>query len=456
MTFSISIRRYWLITLLIFLFSFSGSLVNAKTFSQNSSCDLNLGLSACRVNSLSQQKGVKGLLGFYNDKFALTGGMIQTPDEVTAKLKEQLDQLTLTLASIKLAVQNSKTMTEIEKQIFFKQIEIIELQIKQLRKSLDLKSDMHSSDFSVPTPPVPEAEKKSAKDAKLDSILVTFNNDNDEAKVVLKYKNGPKTLKLTLEAVTEVSEFYSKMKVLKEGLIIELSNSEKVFADDIKALIRISARNPVRDNAIAANSVTAQKLYENFALQSIINKIVIRPGSTAEGFNPSLYMSTDQDEALEVKLNLDELDRFDAVVQYYATTPFDKVDYDDKGNKIFYPKYTEYALDIAKEDIVELIQDYYDDLPFSRKISNFGKIFTTFVVDNQNHYETSLPDVPDFLRDCYQSSDKAVFNEFSNFFLNGILFQTEPTDGISTYISWTKSNPDYPSSESCVMWPPYF
>lgn len=458
MSLSFSVKYlFTVVAVLIVSFLFIFSDVSAKIVPSKSNCSLNFGLSSCLfTNNSKQSDGIKGLFDFYDAKFNLTVSKVVTSKEETAKLQAQLDQLTLTLLNLKMTVVNSKTLTEAEKTNLLKQIEVINAQILNLKKILGVESDMQSSDYSVPTPPVPEEDKKSAKEAKLEGILVTFNNENDEAKVVLKYKVGNKTKNITLESVAKVSDFYAKMKALKEGLVIELSNSEKIYAEDIKDLYRISARNPVREKEIGKNSPTAKKLYDNFAFQSIINKVIIRPGYYLDGIIASAELRTDQDEWIYVTLSAGSFDTFTVSVQYFATTPFDKKDYDSNGNQIHYPKYVDYANDITKEDIIDLIQDYFDDLNFSKSISNFGKKYTNFVIGNFTFYETDpkYPEIPsDSSLDCYPGSDKSIVNEFNNFLIEDILFQAEPADKITSYIAWTKPAPDmevFP--RGCVAW----
>lgn len=461
MSFSV-ISKFSLVTvfLLATVFLFSAFYTNAKTISSSSGCAINLGLSTCKVVGSTASNNVKGLFDFYDAKFGLTAAKVLTPSEVIAQTLAKLDLLTATLVTIKSTVINSKTLTETEKLNFLKQIEIINAQILKLKKSLDPKSESQGKfgdDYSVPTPPVPEEDKESAKSADLESILVTFNNANDEAKVSLKYKNTTKTKYLTLESVAAVSDFYAKMKALKEGLTIELSNSEKIFAEDIKKLIRISARNPVRETDISPGSAVANKLYQNFALQSIINTIVVKPGDSINSIPASVELLTDQDESVKIYLTEDPNGRYLIQILYFAITPHDVYTIDpDNGRKLTSPKFTEYASDITREEIEETVQDYFEELDFSKGISNFGKKFAKFIINNQAYFESSI-DVQEKFKDCYQAGDKSIVNEFFGLLIEGIQFQSEPTDKISSYlVSRIKANPDFPDSFGCIMWVPAF
>ncbi len=375
-----------------------------------------------------------------------------------ALTQAQIDQLKLAIAAVSTAVLNSPTLLEAQKIVLVQQIIAISTQILELEKSIR-PIPLPPAKATTPTPAVSENLKESAKRANLNRIDVTFATTTDEATIRLSYSSGVAVKKIILQSVLKAPDFNAKMEALRIDLAKELSNSEKIFERDIKDLMFISARDPVRDGYITRGSKVAEEMAENFARHSIINEIIVKPNDhfgdvsfiTNQGETVNLSIKQ-KSTSNNVQNSITYIDEYEILFEYYATTSRDDVVTDPNTNiSTVLPKATKLFDKVDPLLLIDNITSLFSRLPFTTKIPNFGTKFANFLVKNTNTFVANRV-IPYNQTDCYYTSDKAIMNGFLSYLIDGVgSIQNEPVDSIIVYSAPVIPDPNGLNYEGCYL-----
>ncbi len=350
-------------------------------------------------------------------------------------IEEQLALLSLQLVELGTIIMNSPDIPDEERLVLMQQLVLISEQIIALQQ------------MSY-TPPPPPPDMLSAKDADLEAILVEFNPKTNLAKTTINIKGKDVIKNYDIAGVREAQVFSSKTSFLRQEIIKDISATYNVVESDVKSLLWLTARDPIRDGYVVQNSTEANKMLERFSLDSIINKIVVAPGFDVG----SIEFFTDQDESLKLSLlrefeDISESDRirlntYTYTYEYFVSTDLDGVfDQGPEGEFIKKPKILSGGRGVDRNDIEDEIISMFNQLPFTSQVPNFDQKVLNFLTENPTFYQTTRPaDEADL--DCYSNSDKVLVTEFLRYLASGLTSQYEEVEGIVNYIAPQQIDPE--------------
>lgn len=375
---------------------------------------------------------------------------VATVEAQTATVSEQLQSLTVSLTTIGNQIAVSPNLSETDRLQLMTQLVAISNQILQLKNGAQAANSY--ADYLNP-PPDTDATKKSAKEAGLTKVRVRFDSKTNEANTEIFYGSKVKAVQYAFTDLTAIADFGNKIDSLRTKVAAAISADTDIKQGDIRKLVEVSARNPVRDSRITPNSALAIELANDFAQYSIVDSVAVLPGN-GEG---TIEISTDQDEALVLSLQreFDEDGFYYRPSQYtysyrfYIKTPFDILDaaFDESDELV--PKVSESTQEVPASEIEEYVTSLFNEVPFTSTIADFETKLIKFLTENPTQYRTSFSTVDSIDRDCYAKSDKVVVNEFIAYLVNGLTVQYEDPEEITTYIAPIASEDEFYSG-SCT------
>ncbi len=360
-------------------------------------------------------------------------------------VNDQLEMLSDQLIALGKVIMNSENISDENRLILMSQLVAISVEILNLKKGV--------------TNPVSNLPGKvNAKDIDLNQIILSYDVETNLASAELNYKNKTVNQTYKLAIIENAVDYNEKLRILKEEVSKDISSSTNVIEKEIQDLIFLSSRNPVRNKSIAQNSGTANQLLEEFAQNSIVNKVVISPKMKIG----SIEFFTDQDESLKLSLgkeysidynsNKSELDTYTYSYELFVSaTPDSFTDLDQEGQFYLKPKILTTVTELTKDNIEKEITGLFSNIPFTTQIPNFGSKLIKFLTDNTVHYITGANSgqVKDSERDCYSGSDKVVVNDFVRYLADGLNAQYEDINSMTTYLAPIVLDNDYSEPPAC-------
>ncbi|MEZ4195589.1 MAG: hypothetical protein R3B53_04350 [Candidatus Paceibacterota bacterium] len=364
--------------------------------------------------------------------FIFTATLYPGTSYAKTEAEEQLEQLSKDLIIAGDFIMSSETITADERLVLMSQLIAVSNAILTLRKSM--------RGTVVEEEEVDESGRVSAKEAKINRVIVKFDAPTNTAEVEIITSTTTIENVYKFASVAEKATYEGKIRLVKEEVVTEVSSTTNVVSKDIEDLMFLTSRNPNRINYIHHNSVTANAAFEAFGENSIVNKVVVSPGLKSG----SIEFFSDQDESLKLSLAKEfgehresgtyELDTYLYRYEFYVSTDMDKyVDLEDDGDgrRVFVktPKISNTASGVKKEEIVKAITDLFKQVPFTSRVPQFQDKLLKFLTNNRTllgvsrlnySYSGSLPD-------CYYASDKVVVLDFIKYLSDGLDVQYEGT-----------------------------
>lgn len=363
----------------------------------------------------------------------------------TLSASDQLDALSIALVAIGSAIATSKTISDTDRLILMKQLVAISSQIVQLKSVavFQLPFVMTTSTSSATTTAAAERKKATAKSAGLERVKVSYdiktNKSIIETRFLTSSKNSTTTYDFT--GLNSVSGYTKKVALLRELASIEVSSTTNIKFADVEDLLFITAREPVRDSYISPNSATAVYLAENFAQNTIVNRVKVYPGLGYGAIN----IITDQGESLTLVLQKDFVDTerfvsskttYSYTYSFYFPSPGDSTYDRESGVTTFIPKVSHTLSNVSDTEIMKYIVTLFGRVPFTSQVPNFSTKLLAFLTNNLTVYSQTGSVIPGFTEpDCYSETDKLVVTEFVKYLVDNLEAQYESPDKITKYIS---------------------
>lgn len=367
----------------------------------------------------------------------------------TPSTADQLQTLATSLSSVGALIAASPQLTDADRLLLLTQLVTISKKIIEIRQSSYLPAYTAYLNPALDS----DAGKETAEAAGLTRVRVAFNPTTNQAVTEIFYKTTVQTATHTFTELATAPNFEQKMVNLRSLLSAKISADTNIKQSDIRQLMHVSGRDPLRDSPIAQNSATANYLSNKFGQHSIVNKVLIRPGNGVG----SISILSDQGESLVLTL-ANEVDpnsfffrpnKYSYSYEFFIPTPYDAVAslLDPTAGPI--PVISQVTNNVTESDIKKYILSLFNDVPFTSKISNFEGKLLSFLIQNPTTYKTSSGVGTDSGVDCYYASDEVVVNEFIDYLVGGIAVQHEDLATIKQYSAPIEGDPDSFFSGSC-------
>lgn len=383
--------------------------------------------------------------------------MLYTPvSTVSAQATEAtFNELMATLLSIGQMITNSTTLTDAESLNLMTQLVTLSSTIMTMKEEYKRKG-------LIDALPVSEDGKVSAREAKLERIILAYDSKTEDVDIMMTYSTTTIERSFKFVPASPDMQYGEKLGRLITDMETQLSNETGVLKKDIEDVMYITSWNPVRDTTpISQNSTLAFNLAENFARYSIVNRVEVRPNN-GEG---QIEFYTDQKESLRLSLkrNVDEngtfLGHYTFKIQFFFPSLLTQV-MTGSGSIDSMPvevaQYEQVDDEVPQEEVLEFVIGLFTDAPFATAISNFDTRLMRFMTQNTTYYSDSVADATNGPKhDCYRASDKKAVTEFVLFLADGIEFQHEELEGIIEYVSPVRAE-EYGGLGTCSSAPRFF
>ena len=386
------------------------------------------------TTSLFKTVGSKVVVGaiFFSLIISPVSALAQSADAQAPQVDyvTQLNTLFDALTLIGNAVASSNTLTEDERYALLSQLIIISSQIETLRGT---------GTYTPVTPDAADATRDTAREAGLTRVVASFDPSTNEAVTDVTVRGR---VTRTTEAFPELASsavFTDKLTRLREVLSLRISNDLNVRYADVRDVLFVTARDPLRANIVPVNSSTGTYLANNFAQHSILTRIEVLPGAN----QGTIRIFTDQDDSVELTLaRMPDSEGYVSNSSNFAYTREYFIDdrvnpyavYDSSSESLVpQPRAFDTESDITQLEVEGFVSLLFSDIPFTSRISNFDSKLTRFLVGNSASYIGT--NATDAQRDCYSSGDKAVVDEFIEHVVDGLEAQYEDIPSITYYLA---------------------
>ncbi len=358
--------------------------------------------------------------------------MLYAPvSSVSAQVTEAtFNDLMATLLALGKMITTSTTLTDAESLNLMTQLVTLSGTI------MTMKEEYRKKGLIDGLPPSDDG-KVTAEQAKLDRIILSYEAGTERVSIEMEYSTTTLKRSYTFTPSSPNMEYGEKLGQIITDAETQLSNQTGVIMRDIKDVMYVTSRNPIRDTTVIhKNSDQARRLAENFARYSIVNRIEVRPNSG----RGEIEMYTDQDESLRLTLirNQDTPGSdYTFFIQFFfpSRLTLTQTGYlpEDQQETAQYEQSDD---DVPEDEIFDFVLGLFTDAPFATAISNYDKRLLRFMTQNSTNFTYSVTDSPSELKvDCYRASDKKAVTEFVRFLADGIEFQREPIEDIIEYVS---------------------
>jgi hypothetical protein len=393
---------------------------------------------------------------FIISPFSMVNAQVASSEQTyTLSPADQLDALSAALISIGSAIASSPALSDTDRLTLMRQLVAISSQIVTLRT---IPFSLPSSQLTqVTIDPDEERRKDTARQAGLENVKVSYDMATNQVVFVNTYSNSSRnsTTTQSFPELNTVAGFTRKVELLRELATSRVSNQENVRFADVEKILFVSSKDPIRDMPVAPNSATAQYLTDNFAQNSIVNRVEVYPGVHLG----IIRLLTDQDEYLDlvIRRELDDsefgsgrpLNTFSYSTNFYLPSRFDTLS-DWEGNPIPpVPKISLTTTGVPEAEIRRYILNLFNDIPFTSQVSNFSPKFLNFLTANPARYVSSNNGVQPSVRDCYVGSDKVVVTEFIKYLVDGLDAQYEDVDDIIAFLAPVVQPEEFDFGSSC-------
>mgnify|MGYP000179559251 CR=1 FL=1 len=361
--------------------------------------------------------------------------------EVQESREEVLTGLNQALTQISTAVRNSPDLSIPERVAFLTSLIEVSRAILSVQGTTGLVAQPTTEQVQRPTGTI------TLEDAQLYKVAVQLDIDSFEAdlsyyytedleaiaegSVYVEYDIQQSTVQLTEPTNSNTISFAQKVANAKEQVIDLVVEETDILRSELSDAVLISSRNPIRDSQNARQSGRyGETLLEDFGVYSIIQEIELY----TTGNGSTISITSDQEETLRIIVSRVLPERQGGGhTQYtrgYGVGPFTyELEFytsevrgsyrRERGDseRIIFPVYSETELMVSRDEIIQVLTDFFGEQPFAEGIDDISDKTLEFLVSNrtripQNEGNPAVTLMPlAHAQQCISEADALVMNE---------------------------------------------
>ncbi|MFW6210168.1 MAG: hypothetical protein ACOC4E_01605 [Patescibacteria group bacterium] len=283
-------------------------------------------------------------------------------------------------------------------------------------------------------------EAVTADEVDLEQVVAHLTPADQTVNVDMLYldEDGVETIEsldFTLAGVASDSRFSRLIAEAREQTVEAVAVETALTNRSIGERTVVSAENPQMATWLAMDpddpdrAELGEELFAQFGASSVIEQVLVFPGDE----NGRIIITSDQNEALEIKLVRTTHPRLDALYAftytYYVLEPGQlSALYPTTNPPTFQPAYIEVEEEIEPAFLPLTIDMTFGDIPFVEEIRGFEHRFITFMINNQTAIQapsSQFGTVSPLYQpvQCLSQNDRVVMEGFINALIDELGFQ---------------------------------